>query len=457
MNLLRSLSVVSLSLVSLTAHSGVMLTADVYDTPGLPGYQTFDLTASSSVGYLNGFDFTNSGLGGITGPLHQGAAPGGDPMASYTADMLFGGLSGDVADSHWLVDAADGFSVKSSQSESELAAAFVFGTASGLRDTYRSLPFARIVTNDPSTVLLQGEFLVKKRYDHMSIGFGAAITEPLEMVLSDVSTGGLPTLGAFSDPFGPDAATVASDPAAAHQAEYMRGRAAAAEIVSRERLGLFDASYGMEKYAREEERKRASEKFEAWMNSPEYLEMIKAEAEAAMLAGAVEELPPVLHPPVVQPIEQVTPPIVPEPPTVEPTEEMPPATEPVVVPTEVVVWPSEPLTLPEYLGKGNVWQHPYWNEQCIVYTEPFAIGVGAWQVIDVTSEIDLEVIELSDFVTTRGVVSGEPVFINVAYDSDASSLAFATDAVVELGATPEPTTAVLLLLAVCGSVRYRRG
>lgn len=383
MNLLRPLCAAFLWVASLTASAGVMLTADVYDTPGLPGYQTFDLTASSSVGFLNGFDFTDSGLGGINGPLHQGAAPGGDPMTSYTADMLFGGLSGDAADSHWLVNSTDGFAVQSSQSDLSLETAYVFGSASGLRDTYRSLPFARIVTNDPSAVSLNGEFLVEQRWSD-GAGAGTKLFD-VGALLSEISTGPAPVYTTFPDRPAPPAVE-----------------------------------------------------------------------EPPIVEPSDPITPPGNEPPRVE-TPVAIPPVVPEPPAVEPTEEIPPAAEPVVLPTEVVVWPSEPVTLPEYLGKGNVWQHPYWNEQCLVYTEPFAIGVGAWQVIDVTSEIDLEVIELSDFVTTRGVVSGEPVFINVAYDGDASSLAFATDAVVELGATPEPTTAVLLLLAVCGSVRYRRG
>ncbi|MEO0531262.1 MAG: hypothetical protein AAF266_11910 [Planctomycetota bacterium] len=194
---LRFAALAAVCLCPLAGSAGVVLTANVYDTPGLPGYQTFDLTASSSTGYLNGFDFTKSGLGGITGPLHQGAAPSDDPFAAYGADTLFGGSTGNAADSHWLVNSTDGFAVQSSQSGSDLGTAFVFGGTSGLRDTYRSLPFARIVTNDPSAVSLNGEFLVEQYWSDGG-GAGPELFN-VSTLLSDVTAGPAPEYTTFPE------------------------------------------------------------------------------------------------------------------------------------------------------------------------------------------------------------------------------------------------------------------
>lgn len=406
MNLLRSLSVVSLCLVSLTAHAGVMLTANAYDTPGLPGYQTFDLTASSSVGYVNGFDFVD---GELTGPMHQGSAPSDDPWASYGADKLFGGLAGDAADSHWLVDSSDGFAIQSSQSDSELAAAFVFSTSSGLRDTYRSLPFARIVTNNPSAVSLGGEFLVEQ---YWSDGGGAGATLfDVNTLLSEISTGGAPVYTTFPD-----------------------------------------------------------------RPTPPVVE------------------PPVVTPPAVTPplveLPTVTPPVLPESPVVDP----PVVTPPVVEPIEPITLPVEPpvYELPTVTVEG--YQNQLTDRQAAIQKQidalkaeqesvndllaaseepgfvPPANGVigmpyrtrwpvypiyqwpGTILTIDV---VDTTAIDLTDYVSNRGVMNSDLTFTNFAYDGDASSLAFTANAVTAFDVVPEPAAAVLALVVLVG-VQCRR-
>lgn len=198
------------------ANAGVFLSAEVFDTPGLPGYQTYELTATTADGYLNGFDFVGGGIGG---PLYQSDAD----------DRLFGGSSAGSADSHWLVDSSDGFTVQAAQSPSELSGAIAFSQSSGLRDSYRSLPFARLVTNDPSAVRIQGEFLLARRYNDTVQGFGSSVLSPVDSWLSEISTDGVPTLGSFAEPPGPTAAEIAIDPVAAHEADWAKGRAVAAE------------------------------------------------------------------------------------------------------------------------------------------------------------------------------------------------------------------------------------
>jgi hypothetical protein len=172
----------------------VVLTADVYDTPGLPGYKTYDITASSPAGFLNGFSFYG-GNDGISGPIHQ-ATPAMDfsSAGGISYDSLFS-TGGSVSDSHWLVPEGKGIYVGASQSTEGLYAAYTFLGSSGLRNTFRSMPLARLVTNDPAAVSLTGDFAIDQFWnDGTDLGtslFG------VNTLLSDIPVAAAPVYDTF--------------------------------------------------------------------------------------------------------------------------------------------------------------------------------------------------------------------------------------------------------------------
>ena len=187
--------------LSPVAHAGMILTAEVYDTPGLAGFQTYDVTASSLEGFVNGFDFSASGssttgpLYGITGPLYQGG--GEDIYAAALKDRLFDDGSGELADTRWLVASHTGLQIGASQSAESLHTAFTFLGTSTQRDTLRNLPFVRLVTNDPSAVRLKGEFLVNQFWSDGTSADRAL--HSVDTLLSDISVAPAPKIESFPD------------------------------------------------------------------------------------------------------------------------------------------------------------------------------------------------------------------------------------------------------------------
>ncbi len=213
-----------------TALGGIILTADVYDTPGMPGFQTYDLTATSAGGFVNAFDFYDSAGRGITGSLHQG----GDDWSRR--DRLFGDLLAEPVDSHWLVGQEVGLSIGARQSSQGIHAAYTFTRVGGQKDKHRQLPFVRLVTDNPASVRIKGEFLVAERYTNRSLALRQPRVVEVDSTLLEVPVGGAPTIGAFDDPIGPTQAEIDTDPRAAWQAGWLRARADAAEARDHLRL-----------------------------------------------------------------------------------------------------------------------------------------------------------------------------------------------------------------------------
>lgn len=165
---------------------GLQLTASVVDTPGLPGFQTFDISVTSFDGYVNTFGFTDDG---ISGPLHHGGVD--DSLTSLLADRLFDDGSGVLTDSRWLVDETMGLSIRAGQSDDGLHGAYSIYGNSGYRDTFRTLPLARLVTDDPEAVRITGEFVVNRYWDD-GVEDGDLLYE-VDTLLSDILVGDAPT------------------------------------------------------------------------------------------------------------------------------------------------------------------------------------------------------------------------------------------------------------------------
>lgn len=181
---------------SSAAVGEVVLSATAYDTPGLPGYKTYDIIASSPEGFVNGFSFYGKN-DGISGPLYQATAEV-DFLATggFRADSLFAN-DGSSADSHWLVSEIDGLHIGASQSANGLYGAYALLGSSPLRDSLRSMPLVRLVTNDPTAVSLTGDFVVEQFWnDGTALGSGLFSVNAL---LSDIPIATAPVYDSFPE------------------------------------------------------------------------------------------------------------------------------------------------------------------------------------------------------------------------------------------------------------------
>jgi hypothetical protein len=132
---------------------GIYWGVDVFDTPNLPGFKTYDLTLKTIDGAPSVVSFDSALGGGISGPLNQSARrPGGK-------SQLFGGGSdpSNLADSRFLFTPGDGHLTIGNLVDSDSLLSMTWGAFNYAIDpTTREMPFARLVTNDPASVRLNG-------------------------------------------------------------------------------------------------------------------------------------------------------------------------------------------------------------------------------------------------------------------------------------------------------------
>lgn len=124
--------------------SGVIY-ATAVPTPGLPGYETWTLTARAGAGEkIVGFDFAGGGgTYGIFGPMNQ-INPVGLPTVFNDNNALFGLVGADASqDSQFKVKSTDGITIGAVESPGRLQAAFNYLPA--YVPTGESWPFAQLV------------------------------------------------------------------------------------------------------------------------------------------------------------------------------------------------------------------------------------------------------------------------------------------------------------------------
>jgi hypothetical protein len=118
-----------LVLAPVAARAEIFLTAEVVPTPGLEGFFTYNVTATSNVGKINVFGFGGHSLSGdnrgISGPLHQSLAGG------VFDDLLPPELQGDPqfspdTDSRFLFPSSDILAITPNKSDDYLGATFAF-------------------------------------------------------------------------------------------------------------------------------------------------------------------------------------------------------------------------------------------------------------------------------------------------------------------------------------------
>ncbi|WP_442483123.1 PEP-CTERM sorting domain-containing protein [Aeoliella sp. SH292] len=176
-------------LAPLTAQAAVFLTKEVQPTPGLEGFFTYTVTATSNVGKISAYDFSKrSGVGensGIVGPLHQGAFSAIFGSAEASSSL---GVAGD---SRFLFSPDDVLNLLSEESTEFLGSAFtLYGEA--LHEATPSRSFLQIVTNDPAAVHLSGKIV--SRWTDLAAD---AHVDLVNLALSDIPVGPAPDLASL--------------------------------------------------------------------------------------------------------------------------------------------------------------------------------------------------------------------------------------------------------------------
>jgi hypothetical protein len=151
-------------------------------TLGLPGFDTYQITATSNLGSVVGVDFVGDGSRGIFGPLNQ-IQPYGQttifPSPVLTSDNL-------AEDSQFLVKSNDVLSILTSESGDHLQGAFSFLGDKQL-SAGQSLSFAQLTTADPTAVTLNGTIVTRD-------ALGNYQQETVNSRLSDILMGAAPQI-----------------------------------------------------------------------------------------------------------------------------------------------------------------------------------------------------------------------------------------------------------------------
>ena len=109
----------------------IVISATAIPTPGLPGYQTWTLTATADVGEkIVGFDFVGDGaIKGFFGAMNQ-VNPVGQPTVYQDNNAIFGFVGADVSqDSQFRVISNTGIHLGDAESGTKLQSAFNYNTA----------------------------------------------------------------------------------------------------------------------------------------------------------------------------------------------------------------------------------------------------------------------------------------------------------------------------------------
>lgn len=176
------------------AQAELVLTAEAFDTPGLPGFQTYTLTASASDGYVAAFDFVGKGQRGVFGPVRQSVSLGqpvlfGDdptpsPVSTYDPHQ----------DTRFLVEEAAGLHMLAGESDESLQAVYAL-IGHEPRLDFKHMEFAQIVTSEPEAVRLNGGFVVWTPW-----GPSGGTQVAVDVMLADIALGPAPDLATPAPP-----------------------------------------------------------------------------------------------------------------------------------------------------------------------------------------------------------------------------------------------------------------
>lgn len=172
------------------ARADFLLTAEITPTVGLDGYNTYRITATSDLGNIVGFDFSEVGSYGLTGPMNQV-----NPFESSTIfnDITLSKFNLDNSqDTRFLFKSQDVVSLFATESNSALHGAFAL--SGDLQQTIgNSVPFLQIATPQSSLVNLKGSFVVRRPNDEL-------VEFAIDTLLSAIHVGAAPQMSVLPVP-----------------------------------------------------------------------------------------------------------------------------------------------------------------------------------------------------------------------------------------------------------------
>src|SRR5688572_12041311 len=141
-----------------TSSGELYLTAELVPSVGISGFETYHITATSDLGSVVGFDFTDVGSYGIFGPLNQ-INPKGQETIFNNLNPQFG-PDDPLLDTQFLVSSDDIIAIHTKESSSYLHGAFAFA-GDKQYSVGNSVPFLQIATPSSVGVSLKGAFAIR--------------------------------------------------------------------------------------------------------------------------------------------------------------------------------------------------------------------------------------------------------------------------------------------------------
>lgn len=180
-----------LSLTTSAARAEIFLTAEVEPVIGMDGFHAYTITATSNVGTITAYDFTQNPNSqedrGIVGALNQipTAAVLNDPLP---LELMKNSLFNAASDTRFLFSSSDVLSIWPQENDSFLGGAFAFyGEALELASA--SGAFVRLVTDQPESVRLIGQINSLWSNNPMD-----AVLSDIDISLADIAIGPPPSL-----------------------------------------------------------------------------------------------------------------------------------------------------------------------------------------------------------------------------------------------------------------------
>lgn len=175
-------AVILAAVSSCTCFGELVLTAELLPISGNEGLNSYRITATSDLGNIVGFDFSNVGSYGITGPLSQQNPFG---QSSVFSNQIFGGLDPSV-DTQFLFNSNDVLNLFSEESTNSLNS--VFAIVGDRQLTIgNSVPFVQIATTNAQDVLLKGSLVMRRPNNEY-------VSQDINIRLSDILIGAAPNL-----------------------------------------------------------------------------------------------------------------------------------------------------------------------------------------------------------------------------------------------------------------------